>query len=333
MAYAHVFGPVLSGRLGRSLGLDLLGTKICSLDCVYCEVGATRVLTCARGDYVPADRLLEELARWKAEGPGRDLPAPDHVTLGGSGEPCLNAGLGRIIDGAKALFPGTPVAVLTNSTLLPDPEVRRELARADVVLPSLDTLVPQEFLAVNRPHPDLTLDAVRQGLLGFRAGFSGRICLEVLLTRGMNDTPENRERLAAFIPALAPDRVDVVTLTRPGTQPTARAVDRETLTDWRRALCPGAGSGGLSGPGASPDLGPDLESDQGARGDLRFAELKDMIQASVGRRPQTTAQLAAALSVPVRLVARALDELTAQGRITARTDPGQGAGTFHGPAD
>ena len=86
MVYKYVFGPVMSGRLGRSLGLDLLGGRVCSMDCVYCEVGATRDLTTERKPYVPARDILNELAAWKAEG----LAVPDMVTLGGMGEPCLD---------------------------------------------------------------------------------------------------------------------------------------------------------------------------------------------------------------------------------------------------
>ncbi len=103
MPLAHVFGPVASGRLGRSLGLDLLGGRVCSMDCLYCEVGATDVHTCERAPYVPARVLLDELARW------RDAEAAirlDHVTLGGSGEPCLNSDLARIIAGCRDILPG-----------------------------------------------------------------------------------------------------------------------------------------------------------------------------------------------------------------------------------
>ena len=325
MAYSHVFGPVMSGRLGRSLGLDLLGSKICTLDCVYCEVGATRVLTRERGAYVPARHLLDELARWKEKAGGLAL---DFVTLGGSGEPCLNREMGDILAGARELIPDTPTAVLTNSTLLDDPEVRAALALADVVLPSLDTLVPGEFKAVNRPHAELSLEGLARGLLDFRAGFAGRLYLEVLLVAGMNDTPDNLEALADFVPRLRPDRVDVVTMTRPGTLPTARPLDPAALARWRKALAAHPGSGG-PGQGATP---AQASPDQGERGGLRFAELKDMVASSLSRRPQTAPQLAQALGVPQRLVDSALAELAASGRI-AEMDKEPGTRGFYGPVE
>jgi len=185
--YRFVFGPVLSGRLGRSLGLDLLGSKVCSMDCVYCEVGPTRVRTRERKTWVPPRELLDELAAWKAEG----FEAPDVVTLGGSGEPTLNSGLAEILAGCRTILPGVPVAVLTNSTLLDDASVRRELCAADMVLPSLDSLVEEEFAAVNRPLRGITAAGCAQGIRDLRREFSGRLFLEVLLCRGWNDSAAN----------------------------------------------------------------------------------------------------------------------------------------------
>jgi wyosine [tRNA(Phe)-imidazoG37] synthetase (radical SAM superfamily) len=134
------------------------------MDCVYCEVGATKNLTLERKPYVPAKDILEELAAWKDE----ELSAPDAITLGGMGEPCLNAEMAEVIAGARKLFPNTDIAVLTNSSLMADKTVRQELVMADVVLPSLDSLVDEEFAQVNRPCKGTTPMAVAEGLLEFR---------------------------------------------------------------------------------------------------------------------------------------------------------------------
>ncbi len=164
MEFRTIFGPVLSSRLGRSLGLDLLGKKICTHDCLYCEVGPTTTHTLRRAPYVPARTLLTELALWKEHADS----SPDHITLGGSGEPCLNSDLPEIISGVKNLFPHTPVAVLTNSALIGHPDVRTALLQADVILPSMDTLDPQAFLRLNRPHKGIELSRMAQDLLDFR---------------------------------------------------------------------------------------------------------------------------------------------------------------------
>ncbi len=293
----YVFGPVGSGRLGLSLGLDLLGARICTFDCLYCEAGATEALTTARKPYVSARRILDELAAWKAAGHAD----PDAVTLGGLGEPCLNTDCGEIIAGAKKLFPHVPVAVLTNSSLLPDPEVREALAGADIVLPSMDTLVAAEYRLVNRPHPDIDLASIRQGLLDFRAGYCGRIFLEILLVAGDNDSEENLALLREFCAELSPDRVDVVTMSRPGAHPGATAVPQATLARFKDALGARTAAPAVSGYGPTALAARQTE------------DLAARIAASVARRPQTAAGLAGALGVPLDRIEQALGELTRAG--------------------
>lgn len=282
------------------MGLDGLGGRICTFDCLYCEAGATETLTLTRKPYVPARRLLAELDAWKAAG----HDAPDVVTLGGSGEPTLNTECEAILEGVKERFPRLPAAVLTNSALLSEPEVRRELARADIVLPSMDTLVEAEFRRLNRPHPAMSLAAIRQGLLDFRAGYSGRIFLEILLVLGLNDTEENLARLRDFCRELAPDRIDVTTMSRPGAHAGAAPVPAASLARFREAL--GASAAGNAATGS----GPASQICAASAGDLA-----ETIAASVRRRPQTAAGLAKALGVPACRVETALQTLLRAGRV------------------
>ena len=120
----------------------------------------------------------------------------------GSGEPTLNQGLGRIIREIKAMSQ-IPVAVLTNGALLYLPEVRRELAAADIVLPSLDAAREETYRAINRPLPELSLDVLLEGLTAFRREYRGRIWLEVMLLKGLNDT---EEELIPLAPGLTKNR-------------------------------------------------------------------------------------------------------------------------------
>jgi len=305
MAYKYIFGPVMSGRLGRSLGLDLLGDRICSMDCVYCEVGATRIRTVERKPYVPATAILKELAEWKAEG----LDKPDMVTLGGLGEPCLNSEMADIITGARELFPDTDIAVLTNASLIGDREVRRELALADVVLPSLDSLMDDEFIRVNRPCTGFSPQGIADGLLEFKKEFKGKIFLEILLAEGINDTDENLGRLKNFCKRLAPDRVDVVTLTRPGTVKGVRPVDGEVLSRWRMALESGEKR---------------VETRQATdRKAMSTEHVTDFVSASLARRPQTASQLAQALNADPEQVRIAVEVLLKKGEISFRDDRGE----------
>lgn len=302
-----IFGPVRSGRLGASLGLDLLGAKICSFDCLYCEVGPTRALTRARKPYVPADKLLGELASWLF------YPHPQFeiITLGGMGEPTLNSDMGRIIEGVRELAPGVPVAVLTNSSLMDDPQVRTGLALADVVLPSMDTLVPSEFAAINKPLAGSTLVDIRRGLLEFRTLYPGKIYLEILVLADVNDSDENLERLRVFVNELSPDRVDVVTMTRPGAYPQALPAQPDTLEKFRNALCPGE-KNAVEETEKSRHFGHPLDNSTVER----LQALSIRVLDSLARRPQTAHGLALALGEPVDPVQNLLDELSARGLVT-----------------
>lgn len=303
-AYRYLFGPVASSRLGRSLGLDLLGGPICSLDCLYCEVGRTKTHTRTRRRYVPADRLLSETRSWFQDG----HRPPDYITLGGQGEPCLNSDMGHVVQGLRREQPSIPVAVLTNSTLLSRPEVQQELASVAAVLPSLDTLVETEFQQLNRPCPDITAVDVAQGLIDFRAQYTGKIFLEILLVHGINDTAENKKRLRDFITELSPHRVDVVTMTRPGACSEARPVSPTILRSWRETF------GATMVPENTPPEDRDT-TDAPSDGQTIAATITN----SLARRPQTAEQLAYALDLPRSEIATTLAALLDQGTVVSLT--------------
>lgn len=202
---AYLFGPVLSRRLGLSMGVDLLKYKTCNLDCVYCELGRTACLTACRDRFVSSRQVISEIeAR-------RDEPF-DHLTFAGSGEPTLSLDLGEVVARAKEIV-SAPVAVITNSTLLSSPAVRKEVAGADVVLPSLDAVSERAFAAVNRPAQGLLASDMIQGLKDFRKEFSGEIWLEVMLVKGINDS--EAELIAQAAESTRPDRIQLNTVVRP----------------------------------------------------------------------------------------------------------------------
>ena len=320
MQFKTLYGPVRSGRLGLSLGVDLLGKRICSLDCVYCEVGPTRIHTLERRPYMPARIILDELQAWNRN----QMPRPEVITLGGLGEPCLNTELETIISGCRSIFPDIPVAVLTNSTLLHDPAVRKELSAAAIVLPSLDTLVPNEFTRINRPCREVDLENITSGLLDFRAGFSGRIYLEILLNRGINDTPENLALLRDFLPRLRPDRVDVVTMTRPGASPLAEAVEHQTLMAWRTALRGTTDAQANSKQPASIDDQDHIHDlPQNLAQSLATDAQRELVLNSLRRRPQTLDQVREALGLDPAQTRAVFADLTAQGAIQHARELGE----------
>jgi len=181
--YKYLFGPVPSRRLGMSLGVDLVPKKVCSLNCVYCEVGRTTTLTIERKEYIKYDKIIEELTNYF-----NNNPEPDYITFSGYGEPTLNIRIGDIIQFIKQNKPGIPIAILTNGTLLYDKKVRKELMDADVVLPSLDAATEKGFLKINRPPKTLTLEKYIQGLITFRKEYKGKIWLEIFILPNYNDS-------------------------------------------------------------------------------------------------------------------------------------------------
>lgn len=215
----YLFGPVLSRRLGLSMGVDLLSSKTCNLDCVYCELGKTHCLTTARCRFVPADKVLREIK-------SRADEAFDHLTFAGSGEPTLSCDLGEIIRAARKLV-DVPIAVITNSTLLTSPEVRREVAAADIVLPSLDAASQKTFQAINQPAPALRIEEIIDGLRSFREEFQGEIWLEVMLVKGVNE--HEADLIAKAASSISPDRIQLNTVVRPPAEPVDPLTEREML--------------------------------------------------------------------------------------------------------
>jgi wyosine [tRNA(Phe)-imidazoG37] synthetase (radical SAM superfamily) len=211
MPLKYVFGPVPSRRLGRSLGIDPVPLKTCNWNCVYCQLGRTVPLTNRRRETVPTLAVLDQLRAALCH-PSRRLP--DWVTFVGSGEPALHSRLGEMIRRAKQLS-DAPVAVITNGALLYREDVRRELALADAVLPTLDAGNPDLYRRINRPHPEVTFERFLKGLIAFRRSYSGRLWVEVMLVRGLNDTTDALRGIAAMLARVGPDEVHINLPTRP----------------------------------------------------------------------------------------------------------------------
>ncbi len=295
--YKHIFGPVLSSRLGSSLGVDLLGDNICSFDCLYCESGKTEIKTLRRSPLADSAVILKELREWLK----RCARRPEHITLGGPGEPCLNSRMGEIISSIKDSWPEIPLAVLTNSSLLDDDQLRNELMGADVVLPSLDSMVQGEFKQINRPHPEIKLESIVQGLLDFRSMFRGKIFLEVLLLPGVNDSVENLTLLKDFQLEMRPDRVDIAIMTRPGAYMDLSRGAVPGIENWRRQFC-SSPCRTIFKHGPARDFKPGLD---------------DEIMSTVRRRPQTPQQLAAALGADLKEITDLLSRMENSGKIQA----------------
>lgn len=294
---SRIFGPVPSRRLGRSLGVDVVPYKTCTFDCIYCECGATTDLTCERSEFFPIEEILDELRDSLSE----ITDPPDVITLSGAGEPTLYSRLGELTDNIKKMA-DIPVAVITNSSLLFMPEVRDELGRADVVLPSLDSALPGPFSRMNRPHPEITLDRMIDGLGTFLDGYGGKVLFEILLIEGYNTGSDDLEALAAFIRKHRVDSIQLNTAVRPGTEGGLAPLSRDRL----EGICE------TFGPGC------EIVASVGTRASHEEFASADRILSMIERRPCTAADIHRALGVPVQGVIKLLGMMIEKG--TARAE-------------
>ncbi|MFC1888012.1 radical SAM protein [Candidatus Cloacimonadota bacterium] len=224
MSYKYLFGPVPSRRLGISLGIDLVPHKVCSLNCIYCEVGKTTVLTNQRKEYAPIDEVIDELREYLGQ-----KPHLDYLTFSGAGEPLLNSGIGKLISVMKQEFPQYKIALLTNGTLFSEKNIRKEVLQADLILPSLDAASEDVFQKINRPAEELHARSIIEGLIQLRKEFSGRIWLEIFLIPGINDSPEELQLIKEAVVKINPDKVQLNSLDRPGTEYWVESIARKKL--------------------------------------------------------------------------------------------------------
>ncbi len=224
---SYLYGPVPSRRLGLSLGVDIVPLKTCTLSCIYCQVGRTPETTLERREYVPVQAVLDEI-RVRLESGLRT----DWITFSGSGEPTLHSGIDAIIQGIRALT-DTPICVITNGTLLWDSRVRSDIHDADAVMPSLDSAIEETFRVVCRPHSDLHVANIIEGLVRFREEYEGKLWLEILLVDGLNDSPEELLALKKAVERIAPDSVQLNTVVRPPAELSAKPLSPERMREIR----------------------------------------------------------------------------------------------------
>ena len=300
MIHKHIFGPVLSRRLGLSLGIDLIPFKTCSYDCAYCECGHTTERTIHRRDFFPADEVIAEL---------RDVlssrPHLDTITLAGSGEPTLAKTIGPVIALVKREYPEYPLTVLTNGSLLADSELRREILPADRVIPTLTTTSQQTFERIHRPDPSLRIDSIIRGMEEFRAIYRGELWLEVFVIPGLNTTDEELAGLRAAIARIRPNRVQLNTLDRPAAEGWVQKASDDELARVADIL----GGTGVEIVGRRNLLS---RTTRAMAGDV------DLVRATLSRRPSTVEDLVETTGMSGGEVAKILGELEDRGEIESQ---------------
>jgi len=296
----YIFGPVPSRRLGRSLGVDLVPLKTCSYDCIYCQLGRTTCKTAERKEWVPLDGVLEELEE-------KLSCEPDYVTLSGSGEPTLYSRCDELIDQIKAMT-DVPVAVLTNGSLLWQEEVRKQLMKADLVIPSLDAGGEIMFRLVNRPHEDVSFERMLAGLVDFRREFRGDYWLEVFVLGAYTAIKADFVELVKCADLIGPDRVQLNTVTRPPTESFAIGISRERLTELASMFNPPA------------EVIADFRA---VHGQAEFTASREGILDLLRRRPCSINDIAGGLGIHRNEVVKYVEHLCDEGLLLQTQTEGQ----------
>lgn len=296
--FKYVYGPVPSRRLGLSLGIDLVPLKVCTYDCVYCQLGRTTNKTLERTTFGGAEEILDEIDR-KLDS---DRFPPDYIGIAGSGEPTLNSEIGKVIEGIKRMTI-VPVAVLTNGSLLGDTKVQDALMAADLVLPSLDAGDAALFEYVNRPHPLLSFEEMVEGIASFTKRYRGEVWLEVLLLAGVTGIPSEVKKIAALARRIGPARVQLNTVCRPPAEHFALSLSQSEMLALQPLFTGEVDV--ISHPAPRRD-----DAHDGA--DTRQIDVLDLLR----RRPCTAKDVAEGLGMHINEVLKQLDVLVKTGKVT-----------------
>ncbi|MEJ2702111.1 MAG: radical SAM protein [Sedimentisphaerales bacterium] len=312
----YLYGPVPSRRLGRSYGIDIVPLKVCTLDCVYCQLGRTSERTTERKAYAPVGSILAELKEALA-----DNVEADFITIAGSGEPTLHADLARLIDGIKRVT-NIPIALLTNGTLLYRSDVRGDCIKADVIMPSLDAGDEPTFARINRPCGGITIENLISGLCALREEYAGQIWLEVFLIEHINTGAAQIAAIAKAIERIRPDKVHVNTAVRPTAEPGIHRVNAQQLEDIARTLGPNceviADFSAVSAAAAAPATSQEtFAPHRGA--DREAAALLSMLR----RRPCSLDDICAALSLVPNEAIKQVDTLQKRGLVRTELKDGK----------
>lgn len=302
MTYKHLFGPVPSRRLGVSLGVDLVPFKVCSLNCIYCEVGATNNLTLGRREYIPITEILTELDDYLS-----GEPQLDYITFSGAGEPTLNSGIGRVIQHIKSNYPQYQLALITNSTLFYDAQLRAEITPIDLVMPSLDAVTELVFKKLNRPNSKLEIDAIIDGLIAFKHESNAEMWLEIFLSPGLNDTPEELHQLKQACLKISPDRVQLNSLDRPGVEAGLRSMTAEEMESVAAFMQP---------------LPVEIIAKFTSRTQVKSfsTDIEEQILETISRRPCTDSDLCEMLGLHINELNKYLSDMLEKGLIKERRE-------------
>ena len=232
--YKHVFGPVPSRRLGISLGVDLVLSKSCNLNCIFCECGATKKIQLERQRFKDMNEILNEI-----QSVLKDIK-PDYITFSGSGEPTLSLDLGNISKAIKEdLKYKGKICLITNSLLLANEEVTKELEYIDLIVPTLNTLNQDIFEKIVRPDYRTSVDEIKKGFINLNnSNYKGKIWIEIFILENINDSEENFIEIANFLNSenIRYDKIQLNTIDRVGAERDLKAISFDKILKAKKIL-------------------------------------------------------------------------------------------------
>ena len=232
--YKHVFGPVPSRRLGISLGVDLVVSKSCNLNCIFCECGATKKIQLERKRFKDMNEILEEISAVL-----KDIK-PDYITFSGSGEPTLSLDLGNISKAIKEdLKYQGKICLITNSLLLADENLMKELEYIDLIVPTLNTLTQDIFEKIVRPDYRTSVEEIRKGFINLNnSNYKGKIWIEIFILENVNDSDKNFVDIAYFLKSenIRYDKIQLNTIDRVGAERDLKAISFEKISRAKKIL-------------------------------------------------------------------------------------------------
>lgn len=311
---SYLFGPVPSRRLGISLGVDIVPSKTCSMNCIYCEAGRTTNLTLERKEYVKTERVISELDTFLSS-----KPTLDYITFSGAGEPTLHSGIGKIISFIKSRYPSYKICLLTNGSLLGDKKLADEIKLTDLVIPSLDAADEATFQKINRPVKGLKCMDIIKNLSGFHRLYKMDFWLEIFVVPGINDSDDSIKALIKAIHKIKPDKVQLNTLDRPPSERRVRKADENILAKFAEAIKPVVP---VEIIGKFEKKTPSAATDQS----LPQKEIERKIIGLISRRPCTAEDMSMSLDIDMDTLGIILEKLQTGGKIHTEK---RGRGIFY----
>jgi len=207
-----IFGPINSRRFGSSLGIDLSpALKQCNFDCLYCEL-APSATTDEQKNVVEVSTIINELKEHLHD-------KIDVITITANGEPTLYPYLDELIDELNKIKNSTQTLILTNSSTLVNEKVFNSLLKLDQVKLSLDAVSNSVFKRIDRPHVNIEIEKIVQKVIEFSKVYKGKLFIEILFVKDLNDTKEEIQKLNDVLMQLKVTRIDIGTIDRPPAYP------------------------------------------------------------------------------------------------------------------